>query len=319
MKKIAIVARDLSSVSGISMNIINTAKNIPEADIINWGITKQDDNIGDLFNRVTDVSSIRELFKVCNKYDIIHVHGTPQNSLILLYRLLLRKKFKVIMTWHGALPIEYGSNLKMKLKLFITIASDKISRILSDRLICVSQFLADKTRIKCTVIPNGYDPEIFYEFHIPHEKFTAIAVGTYTKFKGSETIDDLIVSFPEINFMLITPTLIDYSHNKILNSKNVTIRSNITSEELNKEYNRSDVFIRPTKFESFGMPIVEAAVCGLPLLVSDIPGFSEKVDKTFALKGFKRALRERDFGTLKGDVTDYQWDKVCKKIKEEYE
>lgn len=46
-------------------------------------------------------------------------------------------------------------------------------------------------------------------------------------------------------------------------------------EELNILYNCAAVFVYPSLYEGFGIPILEAMACGTPVAASDIPCFSE--------------------------------------------
>ncbi len=43
-------------------------------------------------------------------------------------------------------------------------------------------------------------------------------------------------------------------------------------------YNNAMVFVCPSVYEGFGLPVVEAMSCGVPLIVSDIPSFKEIAD-----------------------------------------
>lgn len=48
------------------------------------------------------------------------------------------------------------------------------------------------------------------------------------------------------------------------------------SEDMKKKmYNEADLFIFPSLYEGFGMPVLEALSCGLTVIVSDIPIFKE--------------------------------------------
>jgi glycosyltransferase involved in cell wall biosynthesis len=49
----------------------------------------------------------------------------------------------------------------------------------------------------------------------------------------------------------------------------------VTESELLEWYQCSDYFLMPSLYEGFGLPLLEAAACGLPLLFSDIQVFKE--------------------------------------------
>lgn len=51
-------------------------------------------------------------------------------------------------------------------------------------------------------------------------------------------------------------------------------------EDLPELLAQADIFLSPSKWEGFGLSIVEAMAAGLPVVVSVIPGIAEVVDKT---------------------------------------
>ena len=49
----------------------------------------------------------------------------------------------------------------------------------------------------------------------------------------------------------------------------------VANEELPRYYRGADVFVMPSRFEGFGMPVVEAMACGVPCVVSSHPSLDE--------------------------------------------
>lgn len=60
-------------------------------------------------------------------------------------------------------------------------------------------------------------------------------------------------------------------------SKYVTILSGITDNELGLIYQNAKIFIFPSLYEGFGIPILEAMKAKIPIVLSDIPVFKEIV------------------------------------------
>ena len=76
------------------------------------------------------------------------------------------------------------------------------------------------------------------------------------------------------------------------------------NEELPRLYRGASVFVYPSRFEGFGMPVLEAMACGVPCVVSSHPSLDEacggaavRVDPEDAeamADGIRRALAERE-------------------------
>lgn len=58
----------------------------------------------------------------------------------------------------------------------------------------------------------------------------------------------------------------------------ISIIESTTDLKLIKLYNNSKTFISPALLEGFGMPLIEAAICGCRVICSDIPVFHEILD-----------------------------------------
>lgn len=62
-------------------------------------------------------------------------------------------------------------------------------------------------------------------------------------------------------------------------TKRVLFLSNIPATDLPVIYKMASLFVYPSLFEGFGIPIVEAMACAVPVLCSDIPCFQEVGEK----------------------------------------
>ncbi len=75
-------------------------------------------------------------------------------------------------------------------------------------------------------------------------------------------------------------------------------------EELPRLYRGASVFVYPSRFEGFGMPIVEAMACGVPVVASSHPSLDEAAGDAAVradpespediARGIECALAERD-------------------------
>jgi len=81
----------------------------------------------------------------------------------------------------------------------------------------------------------------------------------------------------------------------------------VTHEEMPLAYNAADLFIYPSSYEGFGMPVLEAMACGTPVVTLNNTAFPE-----FA-GGVAHLLKNADVETLKSGIydvlTDEEWRK----------
>ena len=60
-------------------------------------------------------------------------------------------------------------------------------------------------------------------------------------------------------------------------TKDILFLGRVSQDDLVGVYNLADVFLFPSNYESFGIVILEAMACGLPIITSDIPDIDDVV------------------------------------------
>jgi len=154
------------------------------------------------------------------------------------------------------------------------------------------------------VIESGVDTKLFMplkdravirkRYFIPNDVFVGLFVGRWDKTKGSDVVENVIKETSDIYWLLV---LGSSSENcELGHFKNVKVLEEVPYEEMPNVYNLSDFMFFPSRYEGFGLVIIEAIACGLPVIVGDVgvarkiykeepfsvlklPSFSSKLDK----------------------------------------
>ncbi len=169
------------------------------------------------------------------------------------------------------------------------IDKEKKEYDLSD-YICVPSEFSKKSFLKkgfnekkIIKIPYGVDLNNFFLPNKTKEnaQFNIICVGAISVRKGSIY---LLKAFNELNLKnskLIFIGDIEQGFEKILNmyfNENVEIIKSVSQNSLRTFYNQASVFVTCPVEDGFGMVILQAMACGLPVIVTNNAGGSEIID-----------------------------------------
>jgi len=217
--------------------------------------------------------------------DIIHL--TNQNFVIpLLFNIC---RCSCIVTVHDLILLEQTENWvkndlrSWKQKLFLKLlpyALRKADRIIADsyftkqKIIKMIKYPADKI----SVVPLGVDTKLFYPLRIKRAPYTILYVGSEVSRKN---LSVLIKAFAILKKRLPQAKLIKVgksqdSNGRIQLVKLITelrlTKSIIFKEyilDLSKEYSAAKIFVFPSLYEGFGLPVLEAMACGCPVICSN--------------------------------------------------
>jgi 1,2-diacylglycerol-3-alpha-glucose alpha-1,2-galactosyltransferase len=147
-----------------------------------------------------------------------------------------------------------------------------------------------------TLIPNGVNRQQFQRddekrvlfrerYNIPEDAEVVLSVAQLTPRKGLYDFLALSRICPDKVFVWVGgfpygALSKDYRKIKFLKRKcgqNVLFTGYV--DEIVKAYSAADVFIMPSYAETFGLVILEALSCGLPVIARDIPEFHDIFDK----------------------------------------
>ncbi|MFA5823129.1 MAG: glycosyltransferase family 4 protein [Thermodesulfovibrionales bacterium] len=137
------------------------------------------------------------------------------------------------------------------------------------------------------VVESGVDTGLFKpikpktdlrkKYSIPVDAFVGIFVGRWHKTKGSDILEKIIQKTPDNHWLLVLGTGSDNC--PLRQTKNVTILDEVPYEEMPLIYSLSDFMFFPSRYEGFGLVILEAMACGLPTFAGDV-GIARKIYKS---------------------------------------
>ena len=221
------------------------------------------------------------------KYDILHVHFFSLLMPIAYIYKLFRKKTKIVVTFHGS---DINRNIAGKLSKFIY---SHLARKI-DFAIAVGKDLGNNVKYKLNVEPNkilcaGIDRHVFFQEKPCVKKYDFIFVGSFTSIKG---IDLLIQAIKILNrkdsrFCFVGDGYYLNELKQLAKTFNVDIKINLSQDSLQGIYNQSRFLILPSRLEGYGLVIIEAMYCGLPVIISKNCGAIDQIrhgDNGFILK-----------------------------------
>ena len=150
----------------------------------------------------------------------------------------------------------------------------------------VSQFVANMAKqtlcdVPMEVIYNGIDSELFY----PNNKnkkigkpFRLLYIGSWMKRKGVDLLPIIMRELDE-SFELYYTGGETAEKDKVSIPKNMYDLGRLNQQQVIYEMHKADAFLFPSRSEGFGLVVVEAMACGLPVIVSDLPVLAEIIDQ----------------------------------------
>lgn len=150
---------------------------------------------------------------------------------------------------------------------------------------------------KIKVISHGVDLNLFYPKDRPTDKFrflvnkgwrnledrggTQYAVRAFLEeFTSKDNIELIIKVNPAYGIPNIQQLLEELKPKDKNDFARIVINTdNLPYNDLVNLYNQADVFVMPTRAESFGIPGIEAMACGLPVITTSFGGQTDYCDK----------------------------------------
>lgn len=218
--------------------------------------------------------------------DVIHVHLFPAQLLVALAMRIVGLRAACVTTEHNTF------NRRRELPGAKRI--DRFTYRFYQKIVCISEGTRQTMRHwlpeiepKLVTIFNGIDLSRYVHLHQKSEvvgrKPIVLSAGRLTEQKNYAASIQAVKQLSDCSFEYwiagqgeLEGTLKEQANSLGLAD---TVRFLGFRDDLPELLARADIFLSPSKWEGFGLSVVEAMAAGLPVVVSDIPGVAEVVDK----------------------------------------
>ncbi len=230
------------------------------------------------------------------EYDVLHVHSPLPDS--FLWALRRHKAHRPLVVHGRHLPELIkggfkGGSLFYPLVREYSVAFYNLGTVVVGATPYVAKSLArDGVKGPFKVIPNGINREVFSrneqlglrfreKLGISASDKLVLSVGLRIPRKGVDTFVDMasrLSDRKDVKFVWVGESEVLLKDALDETSRgNVLFAGHIPFQEIVGVYSAADIFVFPTRAESYGNVMLEAASCGCPLLIRDIPVYEEWV------------------------------------------
>ncbi|MFX1275470.1 MAG: glycosyltransferase family 4 protein [Promethearchaeota archaeon] len=140
------------------------------------------------------------------------------------------------------------------------------------------------------------------EYDVPLEATIILNVGLSWKKKGVDTFSKIAKALPKHYFIWVGPINNNPDIDEALKLKNVIFTG--FYDDIREPYYGADIFLNTSRVENQGIPLIEAAVCRLPIVAMNLPAYdwiehdiscikAEKIEDF--MSGIEKLLKDKDF------------------------
>jgi 1,2-diacylglycerol-3-alpha-glucose alpha-1,2-glucosyltransferase len=255
----------------------------------------------------------KNAFKIC---DIVHAHTFGPVAVLLV---LFHKAFHKAVVLHAHTTPQDVTNSYFAANLISVCLKGYLHLYYNLADVCIvpsshtKDVLIKTLKIKCRieVISNGIDSNLYVcdeksasEFKAEYaldDRPVVLSVGLVFLRKGIGDFVTVAKRLPHFQFVwagrIVTWPFFPRAARKVIATapKNVLFTGRVNS--ICHALSAAQVFLFPSYEENQGIAVLEAAACGLPLVLRDLPVYSDFVDgqncvKVTTINGFESAIKE---------------------------
>jgi len=300
----------------------------------------------------------RQIFSQ-NKFDIVHIHELRNYLSPFISKLCNKNDIPYVITPHGTLHTRGESVLKKS--LFDQLYGKQILHNSSSITVLTPQekrelqALYDIDESKYYLLPNGIDLEKYSyspttnnfksQLGINSDDRIILYLGRLHRNKGLDLLLHAFSLVSQKNLYLViagTPeggnfkyqTQLDILAKKLGIDKQVKFTGFLEGDNKLNAYRSSELFVLPSKYESFGLVILEAMACQCPVLTTNVVALSDMLESNQAAIVTKHSsidianniklllsdslLRKRTIENANKFIKQFSWDQCVEKLDQLY-
>ncbi|MEM2240472.1 MAG: glycosyltransferase family 4 protein [Candidatus Bathyarchaeia archaeon] len=246
-------------------------------------------------------SMIKNAKEEVKDFNLIHMHNYRSFQNLVIYHYAKKYSVPYVLQAHGSTP-RTGSWKKLKIIYDIFFGYKLLKN--AAKVVALNQFEAEQYRRmgvsedKVAIIPNGIDlseyrnlpPKGLFKnkYNIPGEKKIILYLGRIHKTKG---IDLLIKAYAyltkEIGCKDTILVMVGPDDGYLNEAKNLTKTLNVEGSvtftgplygrDKLEAYVDAEFYVLPSRYEAFGMTVLEAYASAKPVIASDVGGLKDLV------------------------------------------
>ncbi|MFX1466110.1 MAG: glycosyltransferase family 4 protein [Promethearchaeota archaeon] len=254
-----------------------------------------------LLHEISLIPYLKKALRFLGQYDVfcVETHSFIDFLLVFLIKRLYNKP--CVFDHHGLTFSVYKRGLdKLSLIKYDALFKFWLSFIQFNRIVTHSSYIRDEIKQRyhknSEVVPHGVDlnrfnPNISGKHIRDHfnigDATVILYVGRLEAHKGLQWLLKAIELIKKerkdvkIKIIIVGSGRERKSLEKITKRLNITDRvifsGRVSVEELPSYYAASDIFVIPSLYEGFGLPILEAQACGSPVIGSDCTAIAETI------------------------------------------